>query len=52
MMALQGRISFLLCLDEGQQRAVGGGDANRACAADAGTTDHLLRGGEIGSRQH
>jgi hypothetical protein len=47
-------VSFLLCLDEGQQRTIGrrGRDANGASAADTGTADRLLRGGKIGCRKH
>src|SRR5216684_2583775 len=46
--------SFLLCLDESQQRTIGrrGRDANGACTADRGTADRLLRGGKIGCREH
>ncbi len=45
---------FLLCRDEGQQGPIGRRrrDANRGAAADAGAADGLLRGGEIGGRQH
>jgi hypothetical protein len=47
-------VSFLLCLDEGQQRTIGrrGRDANGASAADTGTADRVLRGGKIGCRKH
>ena len=47
-------VSFLLCLDEGQQRTIGrrGRDANGASTADTGTADRLLHGGKIGCRQH
>ena len=47
-------VSFLLCLDEGQQRTIGrrGRDANGASTADAGTADRGLRGGKIGCSKH
>ncbi len=41
--------SFLLCLDESQQRTIGcrGRDANSGATADTGTAEHLLCGGKI-----
>jgi len=46
--------SFLLCLDEDQQRTIGccGRDANGASTAGTGTADRGLRGGKIGCRKH
>ena len=47
-------VSFLLSLDEGQQRTIGcrRRDANGGCTADTGTADRLLCFGKIGCRQH
>ena len=47
-------VSFLLRLDEGQQRTIGRRrrDANGASTVDTGTADRLLRGGKIGCCKH